>query len=130
MLEDRYRQYAAETYLEVPDDGFSRLKTLCDEHPMTNYEGITEFILRTLHTTATYTPYTGSRTIRTGSGGYFLLEKGSGYCQHFCLSGCADVPVLQYPGALCDRISGEGGCLYKQEDGSYRAVLDDGSAHA
>ena len=45
MLEDRYRQYAAETYLEVPDDGFSRLKTLCDEHPMTNYEGITEFIL-------------------------------------------------------------------------------------
>ncbi|UWP57970.1 transglutaminase-like domain-containing protein [Ruminococcus gauvreauii] len=130
MLEDRYRQYAAETYLEVPDDGFSRLKTLCDEHPMTNYEGITEFILGTLHTTATYTLTPGVAPYGQDAVEYFLLEKGSGYCQHFASAAVLMYRYYNIPARYVTGYLAKADAFTQQEDGSYRAVLDDGSAHA
>ncbi|MCH1981767.1 transglutaminase family protein [Ruminococcus sp. OA3] len=130
MLEGRYRQYVAETYLQVPDNSLSRLKALCEEHPMTDYEGITEFILGTLHSTATYTLTPGVAPYGQDPVEYFLLEKGSGYCQHFASAAVLMYRYYNVPARYVTGYLAKADAFAQQEDGTYRAVLDDGRAHA
>lgn len=130
MMEEQYQQYALQTYLQVPENSFFELKTLCEEHPMTDYESMTEFILGTLHSTASYTLTPGVAPYGQDPVEYFLFENGRGYCQHFASAAVLMYRYCQVPARYVTGYLAPAEAFTEQEDGSYRAVLGDGQAHA
>lgn len=128
-LQDAYMEAVQEQCLQVPRERVPRLTRLCEEHPLTELDEITAFIISALESNADYTLMPGNAPVNKDIVEYFMFESGKGYCQHF-----ASTAVLMY------RLYGiparyASGYLVKPEDfalekGMYRAHVTDESAHA
>ena len=128
-LQDAYMEAVQEQCLQVPKERIPRLTKLCEEHPLTELDDITAFIISALENNAEYTLTPGNAPVNKDIVEYFMFESGKGYCQHF-----ASTAVLMY------RLYGiparyASGYLANPEDfvlerGMYRAYLTDESAHA
>ena len=128
-LQDAYMEAVEDQCLQVPKERIPRLTKLCEEHPLTELDEITAFIISALESNADYTLTPGNAPINKDIVEYFMFENGKGYCQHF-----ASTAVLMY------RLYGiparyASGYLVNPEDfvlekGMYRAYMTDESAHA
>ena len=128
-LQDAYWEAVQEHCLQVPRERVPRLTRLCEEHPLTNLDEITSFIVAALESNADYTLTPGNAPANKDIVEYFMFESGKGYCQHF-----ASTAVLMY------RLYGiparyASGYLVKPEDfvlekGMYKAYVTDEAAHA
>ena len=129
-LEAPYRKYAAQTYLETPRDGLTRLAVLAGTHPDGDEEQITEWILKTLWSRAVYTRTPGIIPLGMDAAEYLLFEGGRGYCQHFATAAVLLYRMCGIPARYAAGYVAETGDFIQQEDGSWQAVLTDESAHA
>lgn len=128
-LQDAYMEAVQEQCLQVPRERVPRLTKLCEEHPLTELDEITAFIISALENNVDYTLTPGNAPVNKDIVEYFMFESGKGYCQHF-----ASAAVLMY------RLYGiparyASGYLVKPQDftlerGMYRAYITDESAHA
>lgn len=129
-LQNAYREAAGTAYTKVPWELLPRLAELARQHPLEELNEITEFILYTLQSNAVYTRTPGWAPLNEDIVEYFLFESGKGYCVHF-----ASAATLLYRMYGVPSRYASGYVLYPsdfelQEDGTYRAVVTDASAHA
>ena len=82
-IEKHYQQHIQSAYTRVPSERLPRLVKLCREHPLTDPDEITAFILHTLQSRASYSLTPGWTPFNRDMVEYFLFENGLGYCQHF-----------------------------------------------
>ena len=82
-MERHYQQHIQSVYTRVPSERLPRLVQLCREHPLTDPEEITAFILHTLQSRASYSLTPGWTPLNRDMVEYFLFDNGLGYCQHF-----------------------------------------------
>lgn len=129
-FEQTYASYAHETYLDVPTERIPRIVSLCQENPLTDIDNITDFILDTLHSRASYTLTPGVAPLDQDIAEYFLFESGQGYCQHFATAAVLMYRLYGIPARYVTGYVAHADQFNKQADGSYRAILKDNQAHA
>jgi transglutaminase-like putative cysteine protease len=132
QLEQPYGDYARETYLSVPGDRVPRLAALVRGTPLsgTGAESITTHILKTLHGEAYYTLKPGMTPFWEDSVEYFLFKNKKGYCQHFASAATLMYRLYGVPARYAGGYRADASSFTEREDGSYRSVLTDESAHA
>ena len=82
-IEEHYLKNCLSAYTQVPVERVPRLAKLCREHPLTDTDEITAFILHTLQSRASYSLTPGWTPFNRDMVEYFLFDNGLGYCQHF-----------------------------------------------
>lgn len=130
QMEEPYREYADQHYLEVPEEKLPRLLALCREHPLEDPEEITDFIRRTLAEYASYSQLPGFMPYGTDIAEYFLFDGGEGYCQHFATAAVLMYRMFGIPARYAAGYMAEPGDFYLGRDGLYHANLTDQRAHA
>ncbi|MGI6011398.1 MAG: transglutaminase-like domain-containing protein [Ruminococcus sp.] len=126
---EAYSEFAGENYMEVPVSNLPQLLQLCEDHPVTDFGGITDHILQLIQDRMAYSRTPGQVPYGRDTLEYYLFERGQGYCQHF-----ASAAVLMY------RIYGvparyAAGYIvrpseFQETEGGFQAVVTDENAHA
>lgn len=144
-MEADYQKQIQRVYTYVPTDRLPRLTQLCREHPLSDIDEITAFIVHTLQSRASYSLTPGWTPFNRDMVEYFLFDNGLGYCQHF-----ASAAVLMYRlygiparyatgyAATPDQFmntreivwSGAPSDFVPKEGDNYFAVMTDADAHA
>jgi transglutaminase-like putative cysteine protease len=131
-MEQRYREYARETYLAVPADHVPRLAALVRETPLpgADAESITAHIQETLHREAYYTLRPGMTPFWEDSVDYFLFKNKKGYCQHFASAAVLMYRLYGVPARYAGGYRATASSFTVRADGTYGSVLTDENAHA
>lgn len=128
--EQLYGDYVKQNYLEVSKQALPRLTQLCQQHPKGSVDEITDYIFRTLHQRASYTRTPGMIPVGQEIPEYFLFESKEGYCQHFATTAALMYRLYGVPSRYVTGHMAAVSDFKEQEDGTWKAVLDDGDAHA
>lgn len=128
-LQDAYLEAVEAQCLQVPKERIPRLTKLCEEHPLTELDEITAFIIAALESNADYTLTPGNAPVNKDIIEYFMFESGKGYCQHFASTAVLmyrlyGIPARYASGYLVDPDD------FALEKGMYKAYLTDESAHS
>ena len=142
-IEDHYQRHCLSAYTRVPVERVPRLAKLCRDHPLTDTNEITAFILHTLQSRASYSLTPGWTPFNRDMVEYFLFDNGLGYCQHFASAATLmyrlyGVPARYATGyiAMPEDFFNVRNMLSSEfpysgdEEGPYAALLSDFSAHA
>ena len=118
-IETQYYQHCIGPYTQVPVERLPRLAKLCREHPLTDTDEITAFILHTLQSHASYSLTPGWTPFNRDMVEYFLFDNGLGYCQHFASAATLMYRLYGVPARYAT------GYIARPEDFlSIRAMLD------
>ena len=128
--ESLYGQFVREQYLDVDRESLPRLTSLCAENPQQGIDHITSYIVNTLHSMASYTLNPGVIPLGEEIPEYFLFESHRGYCQHFATTAALMFRLYGVPSRYVTGYMAQPDDFEQQSDGSWRAVLEDGDAHA
>ncbi len=132
QLEEAYRKYVYDTFLEYPEKSLSRL-TECLSEAQIRTEDITVCVLDImdfLGHQAVYNLGAEKNPAGTDFVEYFLFESHEGYCVHFA---SAAVLALRYFGIPARYATGyvvSPADFYRNIGGGYRAVVTGKQAHA
>ena len=129
-LSDAYLLEAEERYTEVNRDRLPRLAALVEEHPLTDPDEITAFILTTLHNNTQYTLTPGRTPVNEDRAEYFLFVSGKGFCEQYATTAALMYRLYGIPARYAS-----GYRLYADEftlgeDGQIRCEVTDYAAHA
>ena len=128
--ESLYGQFVREQYLDVDRENLPRLTSLCAEKPQQGIDHITSYIVNTLHSMASYTLNPGVIPLGEEIPEYFLFESHRGYCQHFATTAALMFRLYGVPSRYVTGYMAQPDDFEQQSDGAWRAVLEDGDAHA
>lgn len=130
QIESAYRDYARETYLQVPSGRLPGLSALVRDNPMAAPEDITAFIRETLWSRADYTLTPGLIPFGQDVAEYFLFVGGQGYCQHFATAAALMYRMYGIPSRYAAGYAVSPDSFVRTADGTYEAVVTDAQAHA
>ena len=125
-----YEKEAVGVYTQVPVEEIPRLTDLCRENPMEDLDHITSFILYTLQSNTSYTRTPGMFPFNEDPVEYFLFQGKEGYCQHFASAAVLMYRLYGIPARYASGYAVSPSDFEQQEDGTWRAVVTDVSAHA
>ena len=129
-VQTAYEKEAVEIYTQVPVEEIPRLTKLCRENPMEDLDHITSFILYTLQSNTSYTRTPGMFPFNEDPVEYFLFQGKEGYCQHFASAAVLMYRLYGIPARYASGYVVSPSDFEQQEDGTWRAVVTDVSAHA
>lgn len=129
-LEDAYLADAEERYTEVNRERLPRLTALVEEHPLTELDEITAFILTTLHDNTQYTLTPGRTPVNEDRAEYFLFVSGRGFCEQYATTAALMYRLYGIPARYAS-----GYRLYADEftvgeEGQIRCEVTDYAAHS
>lgn len=117
-------------YTQVPTDRLPRLTALAEETPLMELNVITAYILYILHSNTTYSLTPGWSAFNQDIAEYFLYERGKGFCEHYATTATLLYRLYGVPARYVAGYMVPPEAFEPQEDGTYRAVVTDRSAHA
>ncbi len=127
--EESYSDFAAGNYMDVPVANMPQLVQLCEDHPLEDYSGATDTILKLIQERMVYSRTPGQVPYGRDTLEYYMFEKGEGYCQHF-----ASVAALMYRMYGVPSRYAAGYIVrpaeFEAADGGFQAVVTDENAHA
>lgn len=127
---EAYIQKTREEYLGYPAETLSRLKSYCDETPLTELNDITTYILVTLQNKAQYSTTPGTTPFNKDVVDYFLFENGSGYCVHFASAAALMYRMYGIPARYVTGFVVEPKLFVSDANGNFTAKITDEYAHA
>lgn len=142
LLENQYKAFVYENYLQVPDNAnmnevrqaFSEILAKKDSADTASekLELLTE-IRNQIHTMAEYSLSPGKTPASRDFVNYFLLENHKGYCTHYATSGVllarmAGIPARYSTGYVI--VGDDFNDSNKEKDGSYTINVKDNRSHA
>lgn len=130
LTEETYMYYAYEQYTRVEEERFPRLSGLCRENPVSGWEEATAFILRTLHSQASYSMTPGVIPAGEEIPEYFLFERKQGYCVHFATTAVLMYRMYGIPARYVAGYIAPVAGFSVDEDGNWNSVVQDSLAHA
>lgn len=130
LSEEAYMYYAYEQYTQVEKERFPRLFKLCQENPVSGWEQATDFILRTLHSQASYSMTPGVIPAGEEIPEYFLFERKQGYCVHFATTAVLMYRMYGIPARYVVGYIAPAAAFSAGEDGNWNGVVQDSLAHA
>ena len=128
-FQNSYMRQAKKIYTQVPVEMLPRLTALVKENPLTELDDITAFILYTLDSNASYNLMPGNSPVNQDIAEYFLFERKEGFCEHFAATATLMYRLYGIPARYVTgyRVLPSD---FKLENGGFRAVITDESAHA
>lgn len=130
MPEEAYMDYVYEQYTQVDRERFPRLSRLCRDHPVSGWEEAADFIVKTLHSQASYSQTPGVIPAGEEIPEYFLFEKKQGYCVHFATTAVLMYRMYGIPARYAAGYIAPAAGFSAGEDGNWNSVLQDQLAHA
>ena len=125
-----YESVIQTAYTGVPEDLLPRLSRLCRENPLEGTEEVTAFITSVLENSASYTLTPGNAPLNEDIVEYFLFENHEGYCVHYASAATLIYRLYGIPARYAAGYMLLPDDFEQQEDGTWRAVVTDESAHA
>ena len=129
-IQNSYMQAMPKHYIQVPEDIVPRLSELCRNNPMTSRDDITEFIISTLQSRASYTLTPGRAPFNEDIVEYFLFENHEGYCVHFASAATLMYRLYGIPARYASGYAVEPEDFSRQDGDLWTAEVTDRSAHA
>ncbi len=129
-LQAAYIKAIQDPYTEVPKEKLPRLVKLVEEHPLTDLNDITAFILYTLSSNCTYSLTPGWAPLNEDIVEYFLFDNGKGFCEHFASTAALMYRLYGVPARYASGYKVSPAAFTQTEDGTYEARLTDENAHA
>lgn len=129
-IQNAYMQEMPEYYIQVPEKLVPRLAELCRENPMASRDEVTEFIIATLQSRASYTLTPGRAPFNEDIVEYFLFDNHEGYCVHFASAATLMYRLYGIPARYASGYAIEPGDFSRQDDDLWTAAVTDRSAHA
>ena len=125
-----YAAWTPSAYLDVDRTALPRLAQLVEDNPQDSLDAITDTILQTLASGATYTTTPGRFPDDVEIPEHLLFDGHQGYCQHFAAAAVLMYRLYGIPARYVTGYAIPASAFTQQEDGSWRAVASDVRAHA
>lgn len=130
LPEETYLHYVYEQYTQVDRERFPGLSRLCQENPVSGWEEAADFIVKTLHSQASYSQTPGVIPAGEEIPEYFLFEKKQGYCVHFATTAVLMYRMYGIPARYVAGYIAPAAGFSAGEDGNWNSVIQDRLAHA
>lgn len=124
-----YTNYVYNNYLSVNQERLPQLTNWINEHPVTNYEDVTETIIDMLHSHATYSTTPGFTLDNQDIVETFLFNRGEGYCQHFASAATLMYRLYGIPARYATGYA-VSSTDFTQVNDRYEAIITNANAHA
>lgn len=125
-----YLNEIQEAYTGVPEEELPRLTELCAGREGAELNETTAFIIATLQSRAEYTLTPGRAPLNEDIVEYFLFDNRQGYCVHFASAATLMYRLCGVPARYASGYAVQPSAFELGEDGLWRAVVTDESAHA
>lgn len=129
-VRDAYGVYVREKYLQVPGKRVSGLAEICRQNPLTDIDGITAFIRKTVTEDSIYTRTPGITPVNRDVVEYFLFESRRGFCMHYASAATLMYRMYGVPARYVTGMVARPEDFTLQDDGTYAASLTDLRKHA
>lgn len=124
-----YEDYVESAYTEKAE-GLERLEEYCSELDTRSLHAVTLSIDARFNRELQYTKEPGAYPADTDFAEYFLTESRRGFCVHFATAAALIYRECGYPSRYVEGYAVPPSAFERQEDGTYKAVVTDGMAHA
>ncbi len=128
-LWETYRNYAEESFLEVPE-GLEALAAYCSDFSKDSVEETAREIETRFSEELRYTRTPGAVPSGTDFTEYFLLENRQGFCVHFATAAVLVYRECGFPARYVEGYAIPASDFTEQEDGAWVARVTDYRAHA
>lgn len=128
--EQHYRSYVYDTCRDFPGDRLVRMSRLLDNVEPGSVRQAMQFVQILLAQNAKYNLNAPACPEGADFAENFLYEQNEGYCVHFATTAVLLLRGMGYPARYVSGYLAPASTFQRQEDGSYRAVVEDRQAHA